>query len=1335
MLMRLLRSPDLPPLAALLAVSLLVVAPALLTGRALLPSDALFNFLPWRSLAAQFGVTVPYNDLAADMILQNYSWKELVKQSYLSGEFPLWNPSILTGLPLLAAGQAGPLYPLGLPVFLLLPTAHAYAWFMALHLFIAGAGTYALARTLGADRVGGLVGGLTFGLCGFLVVSFMWPQMVSAAAWMPLMLLCQERMVRHAEGVAGRLSRSSGLVLWAAAGAVVVALQFLAGHMEMSFYGLFMLLCAFLARLPLTLRSPLGWRAAAYAVLGAGLMVGTGILLAGIQIVPFIELIRQNERAGGITLADAVSFALPKLQAVAFLLPDFFGNPTHHSYFDLFRNAVLPVEGSKDLAGAARSYPFWGVKNYVEGTAYVGLLPLLLAAAGLALRRDRYALFFGGYGLFSLLLAFGTPLYGLFFFGIPGMDQLHTPFRWVLPYSLCVAVLAALGVTALRVRQVRLADWLARWLGILVAACAGGVLTILAGGYLLKDDLLGWVEGVRQRSDSLGAAFPSPEMLLSYQYQGVLVFALLLLLTGGALALALRSRNRALLALLPLVLTLDLVHFAWGFLAFTDPAIPASQTELVTWLRAQGDGQPFRVVSYPSSDILPPDTAMLAGVHDVRGYDTVIPRQYAAFWRLMEEPSGLAYSQINRIATPQGLESRYLDLLNVRYVLSRDQVNSPGLSKAFEADGVQVYLNADALPRAFTVTNARQTGGIDDALSTMREPRFNPRTEVLVQGPALAGVASPLKPASVAEYQPNRVTIKAVVDSPAYLVLTDAFFDGWQAQNAAGRSLDVVRANAVFRGVLLEPGDHTITFSYRPVTFRLGGYLSFVGFVLTLLMGGYVAWQRLAGPARTDGSAAARVARNSVTPLTAQIIARFVDFGFAIFMLRWLGPVEYGGYAFAVVLIGYFAIVTDYGLGTLITRDVSADRTLADSYFRRTVAARLLLCAAVTPPLLAVALAYNAWFGLQTEAVIAVMLFMASLVPGAIAGAVSSLLSAYQRMEYQAGMTIVTTVLRALLGLIVLVAGFGVIGLGAVSVVASLFNAGLFWLLVRRAGLAPAFRLELGGLRSLLTEATPLMLNSLLSSIFFRVDILVLQAMRGAEAVAFYSTGYKFIDGMLLISSFFTLAFFPVMAQYARENPQLLMRTYQQALKGLLLLGLPIATVTTFVAEPLIVTFFGPEFQPAVRPLQVLIWFLPLSYVNGLTQYVLIALNQQRYLTRAFVAAVGFNLAGNIAIVPVMGMEGAALMTILSEVVLLAPFLRGIYRHLGPLPLLGLAWRPVVASAALAATLWGLATLPLPISLAVGGVVYGATILGLGALDAEDWATLRRVIGRDRHAS
>ncbi len=1318
---RWLRHPDLPPLAFLLFASLLVVAPALLTGRALLPADALFNFQPWKPLAAAYGVTVPHNDLAADMILQNYSWKELVKSSYLSAEFPLWNPAILTGLPLLAAGQASPLYPLGLPLFLLLPTAHAYAWFMALHLFIAAAGAYALVRVLGGGRLGGAVAGLTFGLCGFLIVSFQWPQMVAAAAWMPALLACLERLVQRA--ASADPGRPAGLACWSAAGAVLVGLQLLAGHLEISFYALFTLLVYFLFRLATLLADGLRWPAVGYAVAGAGAMVGTGLLLAAVQLVPFAELIRQNVRAGDVTFTDVVRFALPKLQLVAFAIPDFFGNPTHHTYYDLFKGAGVPVEGSRDLAGALRSYPFWGAKNYVEGTAYVGLLPLLLAGLALLAHRNRHVLFFGGYGAVCLLLAFGSPLYAVFFFGLPGMDQLHTPFRWVLPYSLCVAVLAGFGVDALLER-----GRTARLLGPVVAV--GGVLAVaaLTVVYHYRDALLAAAEALRAGNAALAAAFPTVEMLFSYEFRNAMTAAALLGVSGVALWLAARRSSGALRLLVPVMLLVDLSAFAWGYLAFSDARIPQAQPGLVGWLAAQTGG-PFRVAAYRAADVLPPDTAMLAGVQDIRGYDTVIPRQYVAFWRLMEEPSGLPYSQINQLSTPEALNSPLLDLLNVRFVFAREPLPEPRFRPVYQQQDVTVYENRDALPRAWLAYAARPATGVPGALGAMTAKSFDARRSVVVDGPPLDGPARSAEAAAVVSYMPNKVVVRAAPSQSAYLLLADAYFDGWQAQDAAEHSLEVVRADGVFRAVLLTPGEHTVTFTYRPVSFRLGAYLSFLGGVLLVLMGGYVVWQRRFSGA-TPTSAAARVARNSITPLTAQVLARFVDFGFAVFMLRWLGPSDYGGYAFAVVLIGYFATVTDFGLGTLITREVARDRTLAGRYLTNAVVARLALCLVLAPVLVAVAGGYHLWFGLQADAALTALLFMLSLAPGGVAGAISAVFSAHERMEYQAGMTIVTTVLRALLGLVALVAGWGVIGLGAVSVLANLFNLAAFWVLLHRSGLRLAWAVDLTAIRTMLAASTPLLVNALLNSIFFRIDVLVLQAMRGPDDVAYYSTAYKFIDGLLLVSSFFTLAFFPVMSQYAREAPERLLATYRQALKALLVLGLPIAVGVTAIAEPLIRGFFGEAFAPAARALQLLVWFLPFSYVNGLTQYVLIAVDRQRYLTRAFLAAALFNLAGNLLLVPAFGTDGAAAMTVLSEWVLLVPFMVGVARHVGHVGLPALALRPVVAAAAMAGVIWALGGVSLPLAVAAGSAAYGVALHLLRVIGPEDVAVLRRVFRR-----
>ena len=208
------------------ALALAFVGPALLPGRALLPIDALFGYPPWQAHADNFGVTLPNNPLIADAILQNYSWKRLARESFARGELPLWNPYILAGQPFMASGQNGSLYPLGI-LFYVLPLASAYGWFIALHLWIGALGAYWLARTLGATRLGGVVSGITFGFCGYLVVSFLWPMVVSTAVWLPTLLAVIEGQCQAGPRRAVRPVALGGLV---------VGLQFLAGHLEMSLY-------------------------------------------------------------------------------------------------------------------------------------------------------------------------------------------------------------------------------------------------------------------------------------------------------------------------------------------------------------------------------------------------------------------------------------------------------------------------------------------------------------------------------------------------------------------------------------------------------------------------------------------------------------------------------------------------------------------------------------------------------------------------------------------------------------------------------------------------------------------------------------------------------------------------------------------------------------------------------------------------------------------------------------------------------------------------------------------------------------------------------------------
>lgn len=1312
------RSDALALLFLALAVGLLL-SPALLSDRVLLPLDLLYTAPPWDAFAARFGLGPPRNDLVGDVVIQNVGWKALARRELLAGELPLWNPYVFTGMPFLAQGQYAVLYPLGF-LFYLLPLPDAYEWFTALHLWLGGALMFAFLRLWTRGTVGPLVGGVTFALSSFLVVSFLWPQVVSTAVWLPALLLAIELVVRHAADP----HRQRRALVWALVGAVFTALQFLAGHLEISFYLLFSAGFFALCRLIGLYRDEASGRPAlrAAALLLAMVAVGTG--LAAIQLVPFLELIQQNYRTGFLSYQEILSFALPLRHLAAFFVPDVFGNPAHTSYLDWFTLTQRDFAGARDALGNAKPYPFWGTKNYVEGAAYVGVIPLLLAPLAFLRPRTAAALPLAALATLSLLLAFGTPLYALFFFGVPGFDQLHTPFRWIYPFSTCVAVLAGLGTARLLSNYPHqpIPPW-ARRAAAGVATAGACLLLLLLVSRTLPDLALRVDATLVSASASLARAFPSAGSLYSYEARNLAILGLELLAAGG-LALLLLNRRRPVVArLLPIAAALPLVAVLAPFLPSFNPVLLEFVPPSLRLL--QSDRDLFRVVSFNYDDTLRPNTAMLVGLQDVRGYDTVIPARYVRFWSLLEEPQGLLYSMIHKLVRPESLTSPLLDLLNVKYVLTTQNIGLPGWREAYQGE-INIYENEDVLPRAFVLHQARRVGSEEEALEAMRNAGFNPRYEVIVEGGSPAPEPARRReatPAGILSYSPTQVRVRANLAEPGYLVLTDAYFPGWRAWRD-GEELPVLRAYSIFRAIQLPAGEQEVVFRYRPDSFLVGAALTGASGVVWLMGLAVVAWRRVYRDT-PETTPLQRIAKNSLTPMATQILNRALDFGFAILMLRLLGPENAGKYAFAVLLIGFFGVIVDFGLGTLLTRDVAREPSVARRYLGNTILARGLLYAASMPLLAGVVLLYRGFFGLSDDTATTIALFALSLIPTGIAAALSATFQAHEKMEYPALVSVGTSLCKVTLGTAVLLLGGGIVGLGAVALVTNLFTAVMLYGLVRHALFLPTLEGDRRFQRQLLGAATPLMLNSLLSMVFFRADVMLLQPTKGDLATGYYTTAYKFLDGLNLIPSLFTLAIFPLFSRLATQAQDSLVRAFRLALKLLLAVSLPISVGTAIIAPQLIELVFGEAYLPSAAALQALIWFLPFSYVNSVTHYVLIAVNRQRFLTLAFVIGASFNVLANLVAIPAYGFLGAAVVTVLSELVLMVPFFFGVSRWVGPVDLGSLAWRPVLAAAVMGAILWWLRDLNLLIIIAAGALIYLPLTLLLRVFSADDLRLLR----------
>ena len=152
---------------------------------------------------------------------------------------------------------------------------------------------------------------------------------------------------------------------------------------------------------------------------------------------------------------------------------------------------------------------------------------------------------------------------------------------------------------------------------------------------------------------------------------------------------------------------------------------------------------------------------------------------------------------------------------------------------------IKLYAFDDTLPRAYFSPCAEQALTSAEALARMAASGWDARHSLLVDGPAL-GTCSPsttMRPASVVTYEPELVRVRVEVPDTGYLVLLDAYYPGWMA-TVDGAAEPIMRANSMFRAVLVPAGDHTVEFRFRPDSLRVGGAISLVSVGLLLALVG-----------------------------------------------------------------------------------------------------------------------------------------------------------------------------------------------------------------------------------------------------------------------------------------------------------------------------------------------------------------------------------------------------------------------------------------------------------------------------------------------------------------
>jgi O-antigen/teichoic acid export membrane protein len=460
-----------------------------------------------------------------------------------------------------------------------------------------------------------------------------------------------------------------------------------------------------------------------------------------------------------------------------------------------------------------------------------------------------------------------------------------------------------------------------------------------------------------------------------------------------------------------------------------------------------------------------------------------------------------------------------------------------------------------------------------------------------------------------------------------------------------------------------------------------------------------------------------RVVNNTVISLLGQAVTWTSTLLLTIAYGRFLGDVKFGELYFAITFVLLIGFPLEFGFNQQLTRDVAQDSSKALRYFSNTFLIKISLWFVLYGLILLVC-----WLlGYNMEERVLVAICGITLLGTSIANTFAALQYAFERVLFPAVGSILEKGLSALIGIILLRHGAGVQVMALVLLFGSLTNATwqAIWFL-RLVG--PRFSIDLTLIRELIRTSIPFLTYGVLGVIYYRLDTVLLSLFTNAAVVGWYGAAYRLFDTMVFLPNLVIVAImYPVFSKLSTTSEASLKLAIEKSMNFLLFCGIPIAGAM-IVAAPNIIGFLyhRAEFIPAVHVLQALAPGLIFLYVNTVFNTTIMSTKQEKKITIMAAAALIFNLVLNLILIPHFQQIGAAIVTSLTELLLLCIVVMFIPRRLLPFGSLRVAAKASLASLVMCVAIFALRNFNIFILLSVAMLIYLGTATLLGTIPRED---------------
>lgn len=375
-----------------------------------------------------------------------------------------------------------------------------------------------------------------------------------------------------------------------------------------------------------------------------------------------------------------------------------------------------------------------------------------------------------------------------------------------------------------------------------------------------------------------------------------------------------------------------------------------------------------------------------------------------------------------------------------------------------------------------------------------------------------------------------------------------------------------------------------------------------------------------------------------------QIFFLLLSFLVGAWVARYLGPSNYGALNYAISFAGIFTVFSSLGVDTILARDLVLYPERRSEFLGTATGLKLI------GGFLALLFASIAAFLLESDPLIRILiiLFSFSFIFQAF-NVIAVFFQAEVKAKYNVGVQMAAAAISAILKIILVLSGLSIIWLIIIYALEALWQTLGFIYIYEKAGQhLKTWRFEKKLALELWHQGWLLLLAGAVIFVLSKIDQVIVGRMLGQAAVGIYAVAVKMAEISYFIPAVLCGSLLPAIANAKKNNRQ----SYEKRLRnfyGLMTVMAVMSSIIIFIfSRPVIIHLFGSEYEASISILHIYVWSGIGSFISTASYQHLLLENRLKLIFGANFIAMAANIALNIFLIPIWGLKGAALASVVS---------------------------------------------------------------------------------------